>query len=471
MVTPPVSPPTPPGPSALPLIGHGANLLKLFRDPCTYPRLLHKTYGDVVALAQGDPPYVMVFGPKLNVQLLSQPALFEVGKGKILPGLNDTAAGRLLLFNLMNMNGELHKRHRRLMQPAFHTRQVGQYHDDMVALTTTMLERWQSLSHIELYAEMKQLTRLIAVKTLFGISDEQEIAHIGALFQQFQAALARLLYTPRIDVPGLPYHRTLKRASELESVLRSLIAHKREDGKSNDVLATLVQAHDEDGSKLTDDELVSHTLSLYAAGHVTSSTALTWTIFLLHQHPRILSALLAEFDDKMHGGAPALASLQQCSLLDSVIKESLRLVPPTPTSMRIAAAPCEVGGFAVPKGAIIFFSPFVTHRDPSLYAEPDCFQPERWATLSRTPYEYLPFAAGPHRCLGAEFALLEIKVVLALLLWRFRLAVTPHARIEPKGSGLSPAYGVPMRIVQQDRRFAHIPVRGSIHRLIQWGGQ
>lgn len=149
----------PPGPAALPLIGKGVHLLKLFRDPCTYPRLLQKAYGDVVALAQGDPTSVRVFGPKLNVQVLSQPALFEAGKGKILPGLNDTAAGRLLRCNLMNMNGELHKRHRQLMQPAFHTRQVGQYHDDMVALTTLMLERWQSLARIELYAEMKQLTR------------------------------------------------------------------------------------------------------------------------------------------------------------------------------------------------------------------------------------------------------------------------------------------------------------------------
>lgn len=146
-------------------------------------------------------------------------------------------------------------------------------------------------------------------------------------------------------------------------------------------------------------------------------------------------------------------------------------MPPTPTSMRIAAAPCEMGGFALPKGAIVFFSPFLTHRDPSLYEEPDRFQPDRWATLSRTPYEYLPFAAGSHRCLGTDFALLEIKVVLAMLLQRFRLAVLPYARIEPVGSGLSPAYGIAMRIVQQDRRFESIPVRGSIQRLIQWGGR
>ena len=146
MVTRTVPQRTIPGPSALPLLGRWANLLKFFRDPCTYSRWLHDTYGDVVAMAQGDPTYVFAFGPALNFQLLSQPALFEVGKGKILKGTKDTALGRLLLFNLLNMNGEHHKLHRHLMQPAFHTRQVGRYHADMVALTRLMLERWRSLS-------------------------------------------------------------------------------------------------------------------------------------------------------------------------------------------------------------------------------------------------------------------------------------------------------------------------------------
>ena len=154
-----------PGPSAMPLLGSSANMLKLFRDPCTYSRWLHDTYGDVVAMAHGDPTYVFAFGPALNFHLLSQPDLFEVGKGKILKGTKDTALGRLLLYNLLNMNGEHHKLHRHLMQPAFHKRQIGLYHDDMAALTRLMLERWQSLSQIDLDAEMKKLTQRITVKT------------------------------------------------------------------------------------------------------------------------------------------------------------------------------------------------------------------------------------------------------------------------------------------------------------------
>jgi cytochrome P450 len=339
----------------------------------------------------------------------------------------------------------------------------------MAALTSAMLERWQSLSQVELYAEMKQLTQRIVVKTLLGLDDERVIDQIGTLFQQLTASMEWLFFTPSIDVPGMPYHRTLKLARQWESFLHALIAQKRKEAEATDVLAALVQAHDEDGTRLTDDELFSQTFFLYAAGHVTTSTALTWIIFLLHQHPRIHADLLAELDGTLHGEVPTFASLQHLPLLDGVIKESLRLLPPTPTSMRTTAAPCELGGFALPKGATIFYSPFLTHRFPELYEEPDRFQPQRWETLSRTPYEYLPFAAGPHRCIGAEFALLEIKVVVAMLLQQYRLAVVPNARIEPKGSDIAPAHGMPVRIIPQDRRFERVPVRGNIHRLVEFG--
>jgi cytochrome P450 len=443
-------------------------MLRLFSYPCTYSRWLHDTYGDVVALAHGDPSYVFAFGPALNFHLLSQPALFEVGKGTILKMPKDTTWGRMLFYNLLNMNGEHHKLQRHLMQPAFHKRQIALYLDDMAALTLRMLERWQSLPEIDLHAEMKKLTQRITIKTLFGLDDEKEIDRIGTLLQQLNASQSLLLFTPLIDVPGMPFHHTLKLAEQLESVIRTLIAQKRRESENTDVLAALVHTHDEDGTKLTDDELIGHVVTLFFAGYVTTATALTWAIFLLHQHPHIHADLLAELDDRLHGDVPTLESLHQLSLLDSVIKESLRLLPPAPTSMRLAAAPCEVGGFALPKGASIFYSPFVTHRLPDLYEEPDRFKPERWATLNRTPYEYLPFAAGSHRCIGAEFALQEMKVVLAMLLQRYRLAVVPDARIEPKGSNLDPAYGMPMRVISQDRRFERTPVRGSIHRLIEF---
>lgn len=268
-----------------------------------------------------------------------------------------------------------------------------------------------------------------------------------------------------INVPGTPYSRVLRLAEQLEACIRSFIVQKRAQKDSTDVLAALIQAHDDDGAKLSDDELVSHAFGLFAAGYKTTAHALTWTIFLLDQHPRVCADLLDELDGTLHGNAPTSEQLSHLPLLDSVLKESLRLLPPAILGMRTTSTPCELGGFALPKGAQVIYSELVTQRLPELYAEPSRFKPERWATLDRSAYEYLPFSAGPHRCIGAGFALQQMQVGLATLLQRYRLSVREGANITPNLT-MSPAHGMPMRIFPQDRQFQRVPVRGNIHRLI-----
>jgi len=452
-----------PGPPALPLLGWRANMFKLFGDPFRYLRWLHDTYGDVVALAQGDPSWVCAFGPELNFRLLANPELFEVSAEpfqKVL--LKDTAITRLGAHSLQMMKGEHHKQQRRLIQPALHKQQVVRYDNDMVALTQSMLDSWQGRSEIDLYREMKQLTRRIVVKLLFGLDDEVELDHISMLMERMGQALLVALIAP-INMPGTPYHRALHTAERLEVALRSLIAHKRSEIEATDLLAVLIQAHDEDGTKLSDDELLSHTFTLFGAGHETTTNALTWTIFLLNQHPQSFSDLL---DGTLHGNPPTGEQVQHLTLLDGVVKESLRLLPPAVFGRRNTTASCELGSFVLPKGAAVIYSEFVTHRLPELYEEPDRFKPERWAALRRTAYEYLPFSAGQHRCIGAEFAIQEIKMVLATLLQRYRLSVMPGARIATN-LAMRPVHGVPMHVFPQDRRFQRVPVRGGIHNLIE----
>jgi cytochrome P450 len=233
------------------------------------------------------------------------------------------------------------------------------------------------------------------------------------------------------------------------------------------VLASLVHAHDEDGAKLNEDELIGHAFTLFVAGHETTANALTWTLFLLSQHPHICADLLDELDGALHGEAPTIEQLPQLPLLDGVVKESLRLLPPAAIGARVASAPCELGGFALPKGASIIYSEFITQRMPELYEEPDRFKPQRWATLERSAYEYLPFSAGRHRCIGAEFATQEMKLVLPMLLQHYRFSVVPNAKIDTNLS-MRPAHGMPMHVVAQDRQFQQVPVRGGIHRLIDF---
>ncbi|GHO92963.1 cytochrome P450 [Reticulibacter mediterranei] len=453
-----------PGPRALPLLGWRANMLKLFRDPFTYLPLLHKQYGNVVALAEGDLTYVCAFGPALNFQVLSKPDLFEVSAGPFQKLPENTPLVRIGGNSLQMMKGEKHRQQRRLMQPAFHRQQVAHYRDNMVTLVQRMLDRWQGRSEIDLSREMELLTRSVTVKALFGLDNEAEIDQLGNLLERMVAQIPLAMIAP-INVPGTPYYQTQRLAAQLETALQSMIARKRTQTEAHDLLSVLIHAHDEDGTTLHDKELVSHAFTLFSAGFSTTSAALTWTIFLLGQHPRIYERLVDELLSVLHGEPPTIEQLKQLAYLDAVVKESLRILPPGGIGQRRATAPCELGGYELPAGSTIIYSEYLTHRLPELYEEPDRFKPERWNTLNRTAYEYLPFSAGQHRCIGADFALQEAKLALATLLQRYRLEIVPNTTIKLDLT-MHPKYGLPARVLPQDRQFSRIPVRGNIRQII-----
>ncbi|GHO46772.1 cytochrome P450 [Ktedonospora formicarum] len=453
-----------PGPRTLPLLGWRASIFKLYSDPFRYLSHLYATYGPVVTLSKGDASYICAFGPELNFALLSNPTLFEVSAGPMEKLAQDTALVRVGGHSLQMMRREKHKQQRRLMQPAFHKQQVAHLLTDMVTLTSLMLDSWQERTEIQLYREMELLTRDIVVKTLFGLDDKAEIEHLGSLLERMVSSLMLALIAP-VNLPGTPYARMQHMAEELETALQAMIARKRSQGETTDLLSVLIHAHDEDGATLSDLELVSHAFTLFTAGHATTTDALTWALFLLSQHPQVTADLLDEVDGVLHGEAPTIEQLQQLPLLDYVIKESLRLLPPGGIGQRKAMAPCELEGYELAEGTTIIYSEFLTHRLSELYEQPDRFLPQRWATLKRTAYEYLPFSAGQHRCIGSEFALLEEKITLAMLIQRYRLEGISNARID-LGLEMRPKHGMTMRIFPQDRQFKRVPVRGNIRDLV-----
>ncbi|PTM57768.1 cytochrome P450 [Desmospora activa] len=453
-----------PGPRSI--FGAQMNMVRFYRNPLVYSRWLYQTYGNVVALGSSKKPsHVFAFGPELNKQILTDPDRFGASDSLVkIP--RDTVLGRMYFNNLLLMTGEKHRQHRRLMQPAFHRQQIRAYCEDMVQLTHRISDSWQGQAEVELNHEMKKLTQYIAVKTLFGLYNEAELERMGKLIDGLTKSLVFATAAP-INLPGTPYRRALRIAEQLNHHIRSMITKKRAETDATDVLASLVQARDEDGSFLTDDELVGHAFTLYVAGHETTANALTWSIFLLSQHPDILSDLLEELDGALGGSDPTLEKLASLTLLDSVIKESLRLLPPAGIGVRITADTCELGGYEIPKGTNVYFSQMVTHRLPDLYDEPDRFKPQRWSTMKRTPFEYLPFSAGEHMCIGWNFATQEMKVVLAILLQRYRFSAVHNAKISPNLM-MRPVHGMPMHVVPQDRQFQRVPVRGTIHRWIDF---
>ncbi len=462
-----------PGPRAVPLLGAHANVMRFFADPVGVLLALHREYGELAALASGNPAWVAAFGAKYNQQILSDARLFhnlsdiphKVPKDSAPVRLNDNA--------LTALNGDAHRRIRRLVMPAFSRPAVATYRDEMVKVAERVLSGWRVGETRNVSSLMMELTLCVAMQCLYGVDVSRQADTLGALSQRFLEGMLSVgaMLLP-VRVPGLPYARFMDVAERFEQRILQLIAERRaHPSEGRDVLSLLVQARDEDGSTLTDTELEGQVGVLLIASHETTSHTLSWTLFLLSQHPEALAALVEELDTKLGGAAPTLEQLPQLPLLDAVVKEAMRLLPATPfLFFRRATGSFELGPYTLPEKAALILSPLITHRDPGLYPEPLRFRPERWKTLSPGTYEYLPFGAGPRMCIGSSFATMALRVLLALLVQRFRFTLAPEAHISRlvRGITLGPKHGLPMRIDSQDRRFAAPgPVRGDIHELVQ----
>lgn len=457
----------PPGPRPMPLVGSRGNLMRFLADPVGYLRVLHAEHGPVARLVDDGKAWVAAFGPSYNRQVLSDTGHFYSPSLLPFPAPSGSAAQRLDA-GLISMNGAQHRQQRRLMLPAFHRRYVETYRDEMQAITERCLERWRPGQELDIAAEMQRITLLVASKTLFGIDATAEAERYGAMISRFLSMLmspASVVFP--YDLPGAPFRQLLALAEQIEAIYRAMIATKRAGGPQHDVLATLIEARDEDGAAMTDAELIGQAQNLFVAGHETSSNALTWTLFLLAQHPQIANDVLDELQGVLGGAAPSLAQLGQLPLLERVIKESMRLLPPAPLVARVAMQPFAFGPYQLPAQTSVMISHYITHHLPELYPEPERFNPDRWLTIDPSPYEYLPFSAGSRMCIGSTFAMMEIRIVLAMVLQRFRLSVRPNLRIDRRVTlTMSPKGGMPMRVAAQDRRFARVAVRGNIQEMV-----
>jgi cytochrome P450 len=458
-----------PGPRPDPLLGWRGALLPLSQDPLNVMLDLHERYGNLVALSRSAPVILFAFGAEYNRRLLSDANLFHnnIGFGMALP--EGSAAARVS-NGLLAMNGERHRQQRRLMLPSFHRQQVAGYHALMVDTIERHLGRWAPGETRDIAGEMQELTLAVALRTLFSLEPGSTARSLGALFTaslEIDISPLESLLPQRFPGPGT--RRLIVIAEQIETQVRALIAERRADPTPrNDVLATLIAARDEDGAALTDDELVGQTYTLFAAGHETSANALAWALFLLQQHPAMLADLHAELDAALGGAAPDLVQLSSLPLLDGVVKEVLRLMPPASLLLRVSTAPFTMGGYELPQDAAVFLSPLVTHRDPEVFSEPLAFRPARWEGADPSLYAYLPFGAGPRMCIGTTFALMEIKLALALIVQRFRLELPAAATVDPElRLTLRPRGGLPMRVHAQDRVFSSTVVQGKIHRLVQ----
>jgi cytochrome P450 len=450
-------------------------MMRFFSDPIGVMRGLHQTYGSVAAVSDGDASLICAFGPENNQLVLSNPAMFRtIGElpFRVPPG----SAMERVSTALVGMNGEQHRKCRTLMMSLFQKRAMERYRDDVAEVVRHTLDNWPVGQVLEVSSAMRELFLRISLRCLFGINDEQAVAELGRMAMHYieSAISPRLLLLPRA-IPGTPYYSFSKLCERLEHRLRELIRERREQPAGrHDVLSTIIQGFDKDGASPDDTLLVGLTNELLIASHETSAYTMTWTLFLLSQHPRVLMELIEELDGELHGEAPTPAQLERLPLLDSVVKESMRLLSATPfLFIRASGSAFQLGPYELPAGSRVIVSPLITHHMPEVFEQPHRFLPERWRTRQPTQYEYLPLGAGPRLCLGASFAAQALRVSLALIVQRYRLELAPNADVSHcvRGIILGPRHGMPMRVEPQQRQPPVVrELRGNIHELVTLSG-
>jgi cytochrome P450 len=327
----------------------------------------------------------------------------------------------------------------------------------MVRFAEQMLTTWREGQTRDVHADMMALTMRIVGKTLFDSDLSGKEADAGSAFDDAVDEIARRFRRPFfvpdfVPIPGnLRYARAVRR---LDALLYGLIEEHRASGQDRgDLLSMLMRARDEAGAPLTDRELRDETVTLFLAGHETTAIALSWTWHLLSEHPEVEEKLLEELGAVLSGRSPSPEDLPALRYTEMVVKESMRLYPPAYAFGREAVADCEIGEYFVPAGTTLLMWPWVIHRDPRYYDDPEVFRPERWSTerAAELPrFAYVPFGGGPRICIGNQFAMMEAILILATVAPRFRLVRVSERPVTPFTSiTLRPDGGVWVRLTRR----------------------
>lgn len=433
--------PTPPG---YPLIGHFPLLKDLLGAAERFREL-----GDIVKIRLPPHDVYFVYHPRDLEQLLVRD--HELYRKDFTTRILEHILGQGLLIN----EGASWRAQRRIVQPEFTPRRGESYVEAMALCaepSLTRLERRREPS-VDLHAEMMRLTLDIAGRTLFGTETAQLAEEIGEIIERFLAHYLGFLNTgvrwpDWLPTPG--NRRNRQDLARLDEIVRGIVTERRRAATpGNDLLSRLIAARDEAGRPMSDELLRDEAVTMLLAGHETTALLLTFCLMLVAEHPEVEERLLSELNSHVGKEQPTAAKLAQLSYLDVVLRETLRLYPPAYSIGREALVETELGGVAIPKGAQVWTFQWATQRDPRFYREPLAFRPERWLngeTRDLPRFAYFPFGGGPRICPGAHFSLVEAKVVLAMLLPRFRFELVrgiprllPSVTIRPKG-------GLPARV-------------------------
>jgi len=390
------------------------------------------TYGDVVRCRLG-PQIVHLLNHPDHVEQVLQKRSANYDKNTRSSESIRAVTGE----SLLTCNGDAWKQRRRMDQPAFHHRQIIGFAEQMTAAAAAMIRSWRGRPQLDISSEMAHLTYSIVGQTLFSFNTGEDAARVEkamrVILPHVFGRLGNLLNWPHW-LPTPANRRFRHSLAEVDEVVYRIIdQHRRSQAAGDpdiDLLAMLMRVRDsESGAALDDLQLRNETITFLLAGHETTANALTWTFYLISQHPEVEKRLHAELTDVLGGRIPTLADVPKLTYTKTVIQESMRLYPPIWIIERRVIKEDMIGGYTLPAGSAVVISPYVLHRHPEFWERPEEFDPSRFET--QPPAAYIPFGAGPRSCIGSEFAMLEAQLITAMVMQSFRLELVPGHPVEP----------------------------------------
>lgn len=428
------------------LFGH---LLEVSRDQLGFLLQCARTHGDYVALRFGRRPIIVLNNPRDVGEVL------VIQQRNFVKGYFYRLLGPLLGDGLLTSEGDFWLRQRRLAQPAFHRERIDSYAETMVTYTHELLADWSGSTVRDVHQDMMRLTLRVVGKTLFDTDFESTAPEIGESLASALRELSAQMVGPEFLLPPAiptPSRYRLRRAvKRLDPLVLRIIGERRRSGEDRgDLLSALLRAREDDGSGMTDRQLRDEAMTIVLAGHETTALALSWTWYLLSQHPEAERRLSAELADVLKGRPAGLQDVSQLPFTEAVLLETMRLYPPIFGIGRESLAACNLHGYALPAHTNVYMVPYVIHRDPRYFDEPERFRPERWldGLARRLPrFAYFPFGGGPRLCIGQQFAMLESMLILSTIAqrWRLRLAADQRVELLPALT-LRPKHGMRMQI-------------------------
>jgi len=349
-------------------------------------------------------------------------------------------------------DGAFWLRQRRLVQPAFHTRRLGRYAEVVVEFTRSRMERWRPGAIYNVADEMTHLAIDVMVKALFDVEVGGQVDQLRDAVGIFSEALFREISAPFVlpDWLPLPAKRRKRWAIQtVDTLIRDIIRARRAAREDRgDLLSMLLLAVDDAGKDagMTDEQARDEAVTLFRSGHDTTAAGLAWVWYLLARHPEVEARLLREVDAVLQSRPATYADLPQLHYTEMVVKEALRLYPPIWALFgRETNTEVGLGGFVLPRRAQVLILPWGIHRNPRFFQDAEAFDPGRFGPDrigALTPDAYIPFGLGPHVCIGAGFATMQMVLTVATVLQRFRWTLAPeqgpvepepHVAIRPKG--------------------------------------